>query len=73
MATRQTVLRIAGMHCASCGMLIDEALEDLPGVRRSTTKLRKATTVVDHDDERTGVQELVHTITELGYTATPGA
>ncbi|MFP5377090.1 MAG: heavy-metal-associated domain-containing protein [Acidimicrobiia bacterium] len=27
-----TELRVDGMHCASCGMLIDDAVEDLPGV-----------------------------------------
>lgn len=31
---------ITGMHCASCGLLIDDAIEDLPGVTTSTTNHR---------------------------------
>ena len=73
MPPRRTALRVSGMTCTSCGMLIDEALEDLPGVRRAATKLRKARTVVDHDDDVTDVPELVRTITDLGYGAAPEA
>jgi S1-C subfamily serine protease len=42
MVTTTAVLQVAGMHCASCGMLVDTALEGLPGVRRAGTKVRKA-------------------------------
>ncbi|MET9835538.1 heavy-metal-associated domain-containing protein [Streptomyces sp. NPDC006385] len=31
------VLHIEGMHCTSCGLLIDDELEDIPGVRSSRT------------------------------------
>ncbi len=30
-------LAVSGMRCSTCGLLIDDALEDLPGVARSRT------------------------------------
>ncbi|HET6355459.1 cation transporter [Streptomyces sp.] len=42
----QAVLLIEGMHCNSCGLLIDDELEDLPGVRSATTDERTARSVV---------------------------
>lgn len=69
MASSKAVLRVTGMHCASCGMLVDEALEDLPGVLRASTKVRKERTVVEFDDDQTNVHWMVAVIAELGYTA----
>lgn len=31
----QVVLKVEGMHCSSCGLLIDDELEEVPGVRSS--------------------------------------
>jgi copper chaperone len=42
MPTSTHVLRIDGMHCGSCSMLIDDTVEDLPGVSRSHTELKAA-------------------------------
>lgn len=42
----EVVLLVEGMHCASCGLLIDDELEDLPAVRSSSTDVRAGRTVV---------------------------
>ena len=62
-------LTITGMHCSSCGMLIDESLEELAGVRSSRTNVRKGKTVVDYDDDRLGAKQLIKAVTKLGYQA----
>jgi copper chaperone len=62
------VLTIAGMHCASCGMLIDEALEDLPGVLRSATNLRKNQCEVSYEGDPSTLSQITEEITALGYT-----
>jgi cation transport ATPase len=36
-ATATYTFRVEGMHCGSCALLIDDALEDLPGVRSTLT------------------------------------
>ncbi|MFD9371770.1 heavy-metal-associated domain-containing protein [Streptomyces sp. NPDC060020] len=61
---------VTGMHCNSCGLLIDDEVEELPGVTSSTTDVRKERTVV----ELTGpvpAERIVEAIAEAGYTATP--
>jgi copper chaperone len=71
MNSSEIVLAVQGMHCASCGMLIDETLEDLPGVHTSTTSVRAATTTVRLDPSTCTVDTLVVEIATLGYTAQP--
>ncbi|MFE7603279.1 heavy-metal-associated domain-containing protein [Streptomyces sp. NPDC057494] len=46
----ELVLSVEGMHCAGCGLLIDDELEELPGVRSSRTDVRGGRTVVRLDD-----------------------
>jgi copper chaperone len=56
------------MHCASCTLLIDEVLEDLDGVHRSTTSLRKRRTVVEYDPAACAPEAVLAAISEAGYT-----
>lgn len=42
----KVVLEIEGMHCASCGLLVDDELEDLAGVRSASTDMRTGRSVV---------------------------
>jgi len=60
---------VTGMHCASCGILIDETLEELPGVVSSSTDLRRETTTVEYDPGQTSVDLISAEIVSLGYTA----
>lgn len=69
MATTHT-FAVDGMHCASCSLLIDDALEDLPGVQDTRTDLRAKRTTVQLDTTLTTPQQVIDTITDLGYTVT---
>ncbi|WP_144128074.1 cation transporter [Catellatospora sichuanensis] len=61
---------VTGMHCASCGLLIDETLEEeVPGVRRAETSVRKHRTVVTADDDLDPAV-IAAAITAAGYPAT---
>lgn len=73
MASTRLTLSVEGMHCASCILLIDEVLEDLDGVHRSTTNLRKRRTVVDFDPTACSPGAIVAAIAEAGYSASPEA
>ncbi|MEU0715767.1 cation transporter [Streptomyces lavendulocolor] len=42
----QVELLIEGMHCNSCGLLIDDELEDIPGVHSAATDVRTGRSVV---------------------------
>jgi copper chaperone len=63
------VLQVDGMHCASCGLLIDDTLEDLPGVTRAQTGMRAGRTTVEYDPQRCTVAQLVDAVAVAGYTA----
>jgi copper chaperone CopZ len=70
MPTSTHVFRIGGMHCGSCTLLIDDTLEDLPGVSRSQTELKAGRSTVWLDTAHTDSQQVIDAITGLGYTAT---
>lgn len=70
MADKQ-ILAVTGMHCASCGLLIDEALEDLPGVVSSSTDMRREVTTVEYDPGQTSLEVITAEIAGLGYAVRP--
>lgn len=64
--------RIEGMHCASCALLIDDTLEDLPGVASTQTSMKQRRTVVERRPGSTPAElvgAVIAAIDELGYTA----
>lgn len=64
--------RITGMHCASCGLLVDDTLEDIPGITSSTTDVRVGRAVVDVEPGAPVDDDIViAAITGLGYAASP--
>lgn len=69
MASSTHVFRVEGMHCASCSLLIDGTLRDLPGVSQSNTDLKSGRATVQLDTARTDTQQVIDTISGLGYTA----
>ena len=66
----ELTFEITGMHCASCGLLIDDAVEDVTGVTASTTNLRTRTTIVQTADASI-THQVIEAIAAAGYTAQP--
>lgn len=66
--TTRRALRIAGMHCSSCAMVIDLELEDLPGVAEARTSYARATTEVTFDPARVTLDAIIAAIGDAGYT-----
>ena len=60
---------VTGMHCASCGLLIDDAIEELPGVLSARTDMRSERTVVELDDQGASPNQVIAAITGEGYGA----
>ncbi len=63
--------QVTGMHCSSCSITIDEALEDLDGVISSTTSVKAGRTTVTLDPARCGTTQVEDAIRDAGYRATP--
>ena len=70
MTTASYTFTVVGMHCASCGMLIDDSIEELPGVRRAQTSVKDGRTVVDAEPTRINPATIIAAIMSAGYQAT---
>lgn len=65
-ATTTVTFAVKGMHCASCGILIDEVVEDLDGVSTSATSVRRNRTVVTYDPARASAADIGAAIASAG-------
>lgn len=64
---REVSIIVDGMHCAACGLLIDDVMLDVEGVRSSVTDTKSGLCKVeaaDHIDDDT----LLAAVVEAGYT-----
>jgi len=71
MATTIVTFRVTGMHCGSCSLLVDDVLEDLPGVHSTTTSVKTGRSVVELDLTRSSTADVIAAIAEVGYQAEP--
>lgn len=69
-STETLTFAVTGMHCASCGMLVDEMVEELDGVERCETDSRRGRAVVRVDAATTSVGAITAAIAAAGYSAT---
>jgi copper chaperone CopZ len=64
---------ITDMHCTSCAINIDGALEDTAGVYSANTSYAQAKTVVEYDPSQVKPDQLQKLIADQGYTVEPVA
>lgn len=68
--TKKTInLAIKGMHCASCGVIIDRALKKKEGVINSNVNLTTEKATVMFDDSQISVDTIIKSIKDKGYGA----
>lgn len=54
----KATIKITGMHCVSCAMNIDGALEDLEGVKSANTSYAKSQTEVEYDERKISLEKI---------------
>lgn len=69
MSTRTVTVEITGMHCASCGILVDDCLEDVDGVVTSQTSIKTGQCVAVVTDTVTD-DDVLAAVVEAGYAGT---
>ena len=69
MSHRTVTVEVAGMHCASCGILVDDCLEDVDGVVTSQTSIKTGQCVAVVTDMVTD-DDVLAAVVEAGYTGT---
>ena len=61
------VLKIKGMHCASCSVLIDKLVGKQPGVTSIKTSYGAEKTAVEFDESKISLEKIDEFINKLGY------
>lgn len=64
---KKIILKIEGIHCVSCALNIDFALEDL-GVM-SRTSYANSQTEIEFDPQKRTTEQIIKIIKEVGYEA----
>ncbi len=63
----KTILKISGMHCASCAMTIEKAVLKLPGVKVAQVNFAAETLLVEFDENQVSPKDLKEAINSVGY------
>ncbi len=65
---KKVKLKIEGMHCSSCALLIDSDLEDVEGIKCSSTNYATSETEVEFDEEQLKLEKVIEVISKAGYS-----
>lgn len=68
---RRETLRVDGMWCASCGLVLEDALMALPGVLDAEASYSASLVRVTWDPSVTALETLLERVSLLGYRAAP--
>lgn len=66
---REVTITVVGMHCASCGLLVDDCMLDVAGVSSSRTDTKSGLCVVQAQ-EAVDDATLLAAVVEAGYSGT---
>jgi copper chaperone len=60
-------IRVSGMSCGGCQLLVKEALEELNGVTAAEASFRDSLVVVEYDPEMVPLTTITTVIEEQGF------
>jgi len=60
-------LRVSGMSCGGCQLLVKEALEEVQGVTSAEASFRDGVIAVDYDPEAVSMADIKAVIEEQGF------
>ena len=61
------VLKVKGMHCASCSILIDKLIGKQEGVKVIQTNYGNEKTAVEFDESKISIEKIDELVNKLGY------
>ncbi|HUH54050.1 MAG TPA: heavy metal-associated domain-containing protein [Microbacteriaceae bacterium] len=71
--TTHTLLRAEGFSCPSCVTKIEKQVGKLEGVENVTVHFASGRVEVDHDPNKTSVDELIAAVDKAGYKSKASA
>ncbi|MFH1657088.1 MAG: heavy metal translocating P-type ATPase [bacterium] len=69
---QKIILKISGMHCASCATIIENTLKKEPGVKSSNVNLASEKAYLEFDPNETSLKIIKEIISKAGYKAIEG-
>lgn len=70
--TRKETLRVSGMHCATCALTIEKALQNMEGVKGASVNLGTEQATVEYDSATVSATEIEKAVADAGYTVVTG-
>ena len=67
MNVKKITIKVQGMECAACAAKIERQLKKINGVKDAVVNFAVEKVTIQYDREQVGVDNLVATITDLGY------
>ncbi len=64
---KKLVLKVKGMHCASCSTLIDKLVGKQPGVAAIKTNYGAEKTAIEFDETKITLEKVDELLHKLGY------
>lgn len=64
---RKQVLSIPDMHCSNCVIRLEGLEDELPGAQNVQASYRKQQMVIEYDETRLSLEQIVAAIIALGY------
>jgi copper chaperone CopZ len=64
---QKVILKVKGMHCASCSILIDKLVGRQPGVLSVTTSYGAEKTAIEYDETKIDLVTIDKFVNQLGY------
>lgn len=65
---KKIIVPVAGMHCRSCELLIEEKLSQIPEIIKSDAKYKKSRVEISYDQQKPNEDEIEAAIRDAGYT-----
>ncbi|MFH1610688.1 MAG: heavy metal translocating P-type ATPase [Patescibacteria group bacterium] len=62
-------LQISGMHCASCAVIVNKALEKKEGVKKANVNFSLAKASIEFDEKQLKQSDLIKIVKDSGYSA----
>jgi copper chaperone CopZ len=69
---QKQLFKVLDMHCTNCAMRLESLEDDLPGVRKVEASYRKGEMLVEYDESKLRLDEIIAAVQKLGYQAIPG-
>ena len=63
--------KVPDMHCSNCAMKLESLEDDLDGVREINASYHKLQMVVEYDESKLTVEEIIAAVKKKGYQAMP--